>query len=430
MASSKIAQEFPLIEEGEPDLSELPPDVEELEADPDEPAPIDEEQQSRFAEIWEQLSRFGVAEQTMRIGTHVLSLVLVFVVVWAMRSFYMQIQGSESQSAPALAPALAAVQDTEEETTNPAIPTPLPLKLPEVDGAGGAIAPAGIARQALLHTTIPTRSRVDVLTYTVQKGDNLFGIADNFGLKPETILWGNFNVLEDNPHVLLPDQVLNILPVNGTYHQWNEGESLQAVADFYRVDPNEIIEYPGNNMDVALFDLNNPAIEPGSWLIVPNGWRALKDWGPPTITRSNPASARYYGPGHCGSIYEGPVGVGTFVWPTTSRLISGYTYNPAIHPAIDIGGSLGNAIFATDSGVVVYAGWSNYGYGNLLVIDHGNGWQSAYAHLVSLNVGCGQGVFQGSVIGGLGSTGNSSGPHLHFELVFNGAKVNPMDFLQ
>jgi murein DD-endopeptidase MepM/ murein hydrolase activator NlpD len=196
------------------------------------------------------------------------------------------------------------------------------------------------------------------------------------------------------------------------------------------VDPDDIVEYPGNKMDVALFDIDNPDIDPGSWLIIPNGWRALKDWGPPTITRANPASARYYGPGHCGSIYEGPIGVGTFVWPTTSRIISGYTYNPSIHPAIDIGGSMGNAIYATDSGVVVYAGWSNYGYGNLLVIDHGNGWQSAYAHLNTLNVGCGQGVFQGAVIGGLGSTGNSSGPHLHFELVFNGAKVNPLDFLQ
>jgi murein DD-endopeptidase MepM/ murein hydrolase activator NlpD len=426
MSSSKIAQEFPLIEEDEPDLTEQPPEIEEEFDSEPELAAIEEERQSRFAELWEQLSRFGVAEQTVRIGTHVLSLILVLVVVWAMRSFYMQIQGPQTPAEPVV----AAAQDSTEEETTPLLPTPLPFKLPEITAAGGPTVLTGISRQALLHTTIPTRSRVDVLTYTVQTGDNLFGIADNFGVKPETILWGNFSVLEDNPHVLLPDQVLNILPVNGTYHQWNEGESLQAVADFYRVDPNEIVEYPGNRMDVALIDMDNPAIDAGTWLIIPNGWRALKDWGPPTITRSNPASARYYGPGHCGSIYEGPIGVGTFVWPTTSRLISGYTYNPSIHPAIDIGGSLGNAIYATDSGVVVYAGWSNFGYGNLLVIDHGNGWQSAYAHLVSLNVGCGQGVFQGSMIGGLGSTGNSSGPHLHFELVFNGAKVNPMDFLQ
>jgi murein DD-endopeptidase MepM/ murein hydrolase activator NlpD len=79
--------------------------------------------------------------------------------------------------------------------------------------------------------------------------------------------------------------------------------------------------------------------------------------------------------------------------------------------------------------VVVYAGWSNYGYGNLIVIDHGNGWQTAYAHLSSLNVGCGQSVGQGQVIAGLGSTGNSTGPHLHFEMVYQGTKPNPMDYL-
>ena len=100
-----------------------------------------------------------------------------------------------------------------------------------------------------------------------------------------------------------------------------------------------------------------------------------------------------------------------------------------MHPAIDIGGQIGNAIYAADSGVVVYAGWSDYGYGYLIVIDHGNGWQSAYAHLSAVGVVCGQSVFQGSVIGGLGSTGNSTGPHLHFELVYNGAKLNPLNFV-
>lgn len=91
---------------------------------------------------------------------------------------------------------------------------------------------------------------------------------------------------------------------------------------------------------------------------------------------------------------------------------------------------MGNAIFAADSGVIVYAGWSNYGYGNLIVIDHGNGFQTAYSHLSVVGVGCGQSVFQGGQIGSMGSTGNSSGPHLHFELIYNGAKPNPLDYLQ
>jgi murein DD-endopeptidase MepM/ murein hydrolase activator NlpD len=286
----------------------------------------------------------------------------------------------------------------------------------------------GIVRQTSLDTIIPTRPRVDVITYTVQTGESLFSIADKFGIKPETILWGNYDILKDNPHLLKPDQVLNILPVNGTYYEWHENDNLNAVADFFQTDVEKIIEYPGNHIDLTALQEGQPAIEPGTWLIVTDGKRALKDWGPPAISRSNPASARYYGAGHCGSIYEGAIGNGTFIWPTTDRTISGYTFS-AIHPAVDIGGSIGNAIFATDSGVVVYAGWSDYGYGYLIVIDHGNGWQSAYAHLSAVSVGCGQSVSQGMVIGGLGSTGNSSGPHLHFELVINGGKVNPLDFI-
>ena len=288
---------------------------------------------------------------------------------------------------------------------------------------------SGIFRVASLHTTIPTRPRADVITYTVKTGDSLFSIADSFGLKPETLLWGNFDVLQDNPHLLKPGQILNILPVDGTYYEWQEGDDLKKVADFFKVDPEKILEYPGNRFDLTMANVEDPGIKPGRWLVIPDGKRKVQDWGPPAITRSNPASARYYGPGFCGKIYQGAVGTGAFVWPTTSHWISGYDYNAVVHPAIDIGGQIGTPIFAADAGVVVYAGWSNWGYGNLIVIDHGNGWQTAYAHLSSLAVGCGQSVFRGTQIGGMGSTGNSSGPHLHFEMVLNGAKLNPHNFL-
>lgn len=287
---------------------------------------------------------------------------------------------------------------------------------------------AGIARKIEVQTIIPTRPRSDVITYTVKQGDNLFTIADIFGLKPETLLWGNFEVLQDNPHLLQPDQVLNILPVDGTYYQWQEGDNLDQVVSFFKADEEDVLSFPGNDIDLTQATSQTYGLEPGQWLVIPGGERDLKDWGPPAISRANPASASYYGPGHCGAIYEGAYGTGSFIWPTTERFLSGYHYS-SIHHAIDIAGLLGNAVFASDSGVVVYAGWSNYGYGNLIVIDHGNGWQTAYAHLSSLNVGCGQSVGQGQVIAALGSTGNSTGPHLHFEMVYQGTKPNPMDYL-
>lgn len=287
----------------------------------------------------------------------------------------------------------------------------------------------GITRAANFITDIPSRPRTDVMTFTVGKGDTLFEIADKFNIRPETVLFGNYDVLKDNPHLLSPGMVLNILPTDGAIYEWKDGDYLPAVADYYRVTEQDIIGYSGNNFDLTALDDKNHGLTPGALLIVPGGTRPLKDWGPPAITRQNPASARFYGAGHCGSIYEGAIGTGTFVWPTTYRGVSGYPYS-AVHPAIDIGGAMGNAIFASDSGVVVYAGWSNFGYGNLIVIDHGNGFQTAYAHLSVVGVSCGQSVFQGGVIGAMGSTGNSSGPHLHFELILNGAKPNPLDYLQ
>jgi murein DD-endopeptidase MepM/ murein hydrolase activator NlpD len=151
--------------------------------------------------------------------------------------------------------------------------------------------------------------------------------------------------------------------------------------------------------------------------------------GTAAITRDNPAVASYYGPGSCGPISAGAIGNGSFVWPTVQKYLSGNDWNPPVHNGIDIAGAEGTPVYATDGGVVVYAGWSNFGFGNLLVIDHGTGWQSAYAHMSTIAFTCGQNVSQGDTVGGVGNSGNSTGPHLHFELVYGGGKVNPWDYL-
>ncbi|NOH11914.1 MAG: M23 family metallopeptidase [Chloroflexi bacterium] len=250
-------------------------------------------------------------------------------------------------------------------------------------------------------------------------------MAEKFNLEPETILWGNYVALNDDPRYLSPGDQLNILPVDGVYRQYNIGESLADIADSLNTTVEAILEWPGNDLDPYETDPENPQVADGSWLIVPGGSREIRDWGPPPITRDNPAVASYYGAGACGAITEGPNGNGFFVWPTTQTSLSGFDWNPPLHNGIDIGGGEGNAIYAADSGVVVYAGWSDFGFGFLIVIDHGGGLQTAYAHLSGVGVVCGQGVSQGTVIGGLGNTGNSTGPHLHFEVTQNGTKVNP-----
>jgi murein DD-endopeptidase MepM/ murein hydrolase activator NlpD len=287
----------------------------------------------------------------------------------------------------------------------------------------------GVPRLANGHTEIPSRPRFDIIEYQVQKGDTLFGIADRYGLKPETIFWGNFDKLEGDPHSIRPGQELDILPVDGAAYQWKDGDNLQTVASDFKVTPDDIIDWPGNGLDPAV-DLANPPIPDGTTLVIPNGKRDVVDWRSPRITRTNPAVASILGPGACGSIYTGPIGTGGFVWPTSSHWISGYPFIPGVHEAIDIGGAEGNGVYAADSGVVVYAGWNNSGYGYVIVIDHGNGWQTLYAHLSGLKVGCGDPAYQGQQIGNMGCTGNCTGPHLHFEMRSDiYGRVNPINFL-
>ncbi len=369
----------------------------------------------------EKLATWGVLEFAMRLGGHVVVLALLAAGVWFFSGGALPRLLAEGQNTGAVALAAAAE----------AQPTPTPMSgtysLPPFSGPNAA---QGIVRAVIWHTDVPTRPREEVIKYKVQPGDTVFGIAEKFGLKPETILWGNYNILADDPHRLRPGQELNILPVDGTYYEWHAGDNLRVVAKFFGVSPEEIINYPGNHLPPNT-DPEHPNIKPGTWLIVPGGHRAFVSWSAPQISRKNPAVAKILGPGSCGKVYEGPIGTGTFIWPTTLHYLSGYDYSPAInHYGIDIAGKLGYPVYAVDNGVVVYAGWNNWGYGNVIVIDHGNGWQSLYAHLSRILVGCGQAVYQGDMIGAIGSTGRSTGPHLHFELRHEKyGKVNPWNFL-
>jgi len=298
----------------------------------------------------------------------------------------------------------------------PALP-PEDIDLP----AYVAVSDNELARLANPLTIVPGRPRMDVVRYTVQPGDSVFGIAEAFGIKPETVLWGNYDVLEDDPHLLRPGQELNILPVDGTYYEWQPGDTLQSVADYFDTEPQEIADWPGNHLDPL-----DPQVEAGAWLIVPGGEREFRTWVVPTIARGSAGvSTAYLGPGSCsGDFSGGAVGSGGFIGPTSNHYTSGNEYW-AGHLAIDIAAGEGAPVWAADTGVVVYAGWSNTGYGNMVMIDHGNGWHTLYAHLSVVSISCGSNIGQGQGLGLAGSTGNSTGPHLHFETRNNGGFVNP-----
>jgi murein DD-endopeptidase MepM/ murein hydrolase activator NlpD len=311
-------------------------------------------------------------------------------------------------------PAQAAVETF---PTKLAESSPTNVAMPVLEVPTGFMA---ISRQAYLHTIIPTRPRQEVQLYKVQAGDSVFAIAQSFGLKPESILWANYDLLNDNPDQLSLDMELKIPPTDGVLHEWREGESIQAVADRFKAKVEDIISWSGNRID-----LTNPSIEPGTLVMVPGGHREFRQWLVPTIPRGRAGvSTTLLGAGACPGGYEGAFGTGGFVWPADNHYVVGNDYWSG-HLGIDIAAGMGASIYAADSGVVVFAGPAFGGYGNMIMIDHGNGYQTLYAHLSSVRTHCGASVSQGQRIGASGSTGNSSGPHLHFEVRYMSGFINP-----
>ncbi|GAB4580639.1 MAG: hypothetical protein Fur0022_33810 [Anaerolineales bacterium] len=304
---------------------------------------------------------------------------------------------------------------------------PPPTSIPEDTEANVVLPPYqtgtglfSVFRIPNLRTTIPTRPTTDIRQYEVDTGDSVFGIAAFFGIEPETVLWANYDLLNDNPDFLEPGMELYIPPVDGVYYQWQEGDTLEGVAQEFEAEIEDIIGFLGNKID-----LYNPVIEPGTMVMIPGGHREFRQWLIPTIARGSAGvNTTALGPGACTGSYEGAYGSGAFIWPAANHYLSGNDYWSG-HLGLDIAAGEGASIYAADAGVVVFAGWANGGYGNTVMIDHGNGYQTLYAHMSSVAIGCGASVSAGRTIGYSGSTGNSTGAHLHFEVRLNGGFVNP-----
>jgi murein DD-endopeptidase MepM/ murein hydrolase activator NlpD len=272
-------------------------------------------------------------------------------------------------------------------------------------GAPQRVDNGSLIKAPVPHTTIPERPRLEVITYTVQTGDSVFGIAERFGISPQTIMWSNGR-LEDNPDLLSVGQKLVILPTSGVYYIVEEGNTLESVAKRYKVEISAITDYEVNGLKEPY------ELTPGMALVVPGG---EKPYIPKFVHR-----------------YTGPIpedaakGTGGFVWPASGYITQKFWSH---HRAIDIGAPKGTPVVASDSGFVVYAGWDDSGYGRMLLIDHGNGWHTLYAHLDVYLVDYEQSVAQGQQIATIGRTGNATGPHLHFEIWQGNSKRNPLLFL-
>lgn len=311
--------------------------------------------------------------------------------------------------------------------TVPAEPTPLAEEgQPQVgepalgQGGGGFSA---ILRKLQLKTNIPERPRYESSLYRVVRGDSMYLIAETYQVKSETILYVN-EQLEDNPHNLRPGMELTIPPVDGLYYEWQAGDTFESVAKEFFAEPEDIINFPGNQID-----LTNPTIEPGTIVMIPGGSRELRNWAADLQTAARGANTGTGGSNAANTCGGGPVASG-FGWPADDHTLSGNAYGPG-HLGIDISAPEGSNVYAAGTGVVTMAqgGW-NYGYGNVVQIDHGNGYVTVYAHLSTIFVSQCQTVGQGAVVGLSGNTGNSFGAHLHFEIRVGGANINPYDIVQ
>lgn len=276
-------------------------------------------------------------------------------------------------------------------------------------------------------TIIPDRPRNQIIEYTIERGDTVYEIAQKFGLEEESIAWSN-----DRRQLwtLIPGDIMLIPPVNGVIHIVAGQATLKDIAEFYKVsDPLTVIDSEFNQLRGYTPDSVPPS---GMRIFIPGGTGENINWAPPIVQGTSGGGAGGSGgdpntvsfdPGSPGSCGAQPIG-GASGW---ARPMSNYTITRGYtdyHPGIDLAANPGTPVYAANSGRVIFAGWSNWGYGNAIVISHGP-FQTLYGHLSSVNVRCGDNVVAGQSIGGVGSTGNSSGPHLHFELMYNGIRGNP-----
>jgi murein DD-endopeptidase MepM/ murein hydrolase activator NlpD len=265
--------------------------------------------------------------------------------------------------------------------------------------------------------TIPSEGVVayrggEIVDYTVQAGQTLSQIADKFGLKVDTILWANG--LDSDKVKIREGQVLKIPPVDGVIHKVKKGETVYSIAKKYEANPQAMVDYPFNEFT----NDETFALAIGQVMMVPDG----------VMPEVVPLAPKQYLAAQLTPNAGVVSALGSFVWPASGAVTQSYKF---YHKAIDIANKVGGSILAADSGRVTVAGWpDNYGYGNRVMIDHGNGYVTLYGHMSKVAVAAGQSVNRGDVIGYMGSTGRSTGVHVHFEIRAGGGLQNPLNFLK
>ena len=278
---------------------------------------------------------------------------------------------------------------------------------PLVATDGGGNPDVGVISSSITPVTvISDKPRDKIVEHEVKEGETVSSIANDFGVSGETILWENDMTVAENIKV---GQKLRVLPVSGIAYKVTSGDTIYSVAKKYRASAQAIIDFPFNNIG------DDFALTTGDLLIVPDG--ALPE-------KPKPAPTQYLAREN---IPVADLGTTQFIWPASGDLSQYFSW---YHPAIDISNLGGGPIRASDAGTVIVAGWpDSYGYGNRVIVDHGNGYTTQYSHLSAIYVTVGQKVSKGDVIAVMGSTGRSTGVHLDFIIRKDGTALNPLALL-
>lgn len=256
-------------------------------------------------------------------------------------------------------------------------------------------------------TGISDKLRDRTEEYEVKEGDTVASIAQKYGISEDTIRWQN-DIKKDKLKV---GQKLQILPVTGVSYRVKPGDTIYSIAKKHTAEPQAIVDFPFNTF------VNDETFElaVGQVLIIPEGV-------PPKAPAAPSGFARRRTP-DAGTV----VASGSFVWPTSGDITQGFSW---YHRGIDVANKAAPDVLAADSGTVTYSGCVAGGYGCHVVIDHGNGYSTLYAHFQQIYVEKGQTIARGNAVGKMGSTGRSTGTHLHFEIRTTGSFLNPLEALK
>ncbi len=268
------------------------------------------------------------------------------------------------------------------------------LVAPTVKESGASIAP-----------------RTKIVQYVIQSGDSIGTIAQSHNISLNTLLWSNGLTTRS---VIQPGDSLKILPTDGVEHTVKSGDTLIKIANKYDANTDEVSSY-NHLADTSDLQIGETLFIPGGKIIAVAPTRTAsvaKVFKTPTTIATAPSTT---------------TSSGNMIWPTDLSIIT--QYYGWKHTGVDIDCHFTNDNYAADDGYVQFSGWKG-GYGYTVEINHGNGIVTRYGHHAKLYVSAGQQITKGTPVGLCGTTGRSTGTHLHFEVIRNGKFTNPLEYIR